>query len=50
MVTSQGYHGDVKHIPERHQSVAPPPSVLLVFAGLIVIMGVIYVVVALAAD
>jgi hypothetical protein len=40
----------VKHIPERHQSVAPPSSVLLIFAGLIVILGVIYVVVALAAD
>jgi hypothetical protein len=41
--------GDVKHVPERHQSVTPPPSVLLMFAGLVAVMVVIYVVVALAA-
>ncbi|MGH8891753.1 MAG: hypothetical protein ACRDWY_00355 [Actinomycetes bacterium] len=40
----------MKHIPERHQSVMPPLSVLLTFAGLIVMMGVIYLVVALAAE
>ena len=40
---------DVKHVPERHQSVTPPPSVLLMFAGLVAVMVVIYVVVALAA-
>lgn len=40
----------MKHIPERHQSIVPPPSVLLVFAGLILVMGVIYTVVALAAN
>lgn len=40
----------MKHIPERHQSIAPPPSVLALFAALIVVMGVIYTVVALAAD
>jgi hypothetical protein len=40
----------VKHIPERHQSVAPPPSVLMIFAGLILVMVVIYTVVALAAE
>jgi hypothetical protein len=40
----------VKHIPERHQSVMPPASVLLIFAGLIAVMVVIYTVVALAAE
>lgn len=40
----------VKHIPQRHQSILPPPSVLLIFAGLIMVMVVIYTVVALAAD
>lgn len=40
----------MKHVPERHQSITPPRSVLAVFAGLIVVMIVIYAVVALAAD
>jgi hypothetical protein len=39
----------VKHVPERHQSIVPPTPVMLMFAGLIVVMGVIYAVVALAA-
>lgn len=38
----------MKHIPERHQSVMPTMSVLLAYAALIALMGVIYVVVALA--
>jgi hypothetical protein len=39
----------VKHVPERHQSIVPPTPVMLMFAGLIAVMGVIYAVVALAA-
>jgi hypothetical protein len=39
----------MKHLPERHQSIVPPPSVLLAFAAVFVLMAVIWVVVA-AAD
>lgn len=38
----------MKHLPERHQSVAPPMSVLVMLAGLAVVMAVVYVVVAMA--
>jgi hypothetical protein len=40
----------MKHIPERHQSIVPPPSVLLAFAALLLLMAVIWTVVSLAAD
>jgi hypothetical protein len=40
----------MKHLPERHQSIVPPPSVLLAFAAVFVLMAVIWVVVAMAAD
>ena len=38
----------MKHLPERHQSIVPPPSVLLAFAMVFVLMAVIWVVVAMA--
>lgn len=39
----------MKHVPERHQSIAPPMSVVAIFAALAVVMAVIYVVVAAAS-
>lgn len=38
------------HIPERHQSVAPPPSFVLTIAAIVTLMAIIYTVVALAAN
>lgn len=38
----------MRHLPERHQSIAPPPAVLLSIAGVIVLLGIVWVVVALA--
>lgn len=40
----------MKHLPEQHQSIAPTPSVILSIAAVIVLMGVIWLVVSLAAD
>jgi len=38
----------MKHLPERHQSIAPPASVILSIAAIFVLMGIVWVVVALA--
>lgn len=38
----------MKHIPERHQSVAPPPSFIAAISMIITLMAIIYLVVALA--
>ena len=38
----------MKHIPERHQSVAPTPSFLFTIGAIIVLMAIIFTVVALA--
>jgi hypothetical protein len=38
----------MKHLPDRHQSIAPPPSVILSIAGVIVLMAIVWVVVAMA--
>ena len=40
----------MKHLPERHQSIAPTPSVLLALGAVFVLMAVIWVVVGLAAN
>jgi hypothetical protein len=39
----------MKHIPERHQSIAPSPSVWLGLGAILLVMTVVWVVVALAA-
>lgn len=36
------------HIPERHQSVAPPPAFIATIALIVALMVVIYTAVALA--
>lgn len=38
----------MKHIPERHQSVAPSPSFLFTIGAIVFLMAVIFTVVALA--
>lgn len=38
----------MKHVPERHQSVLPPMAFRFTIAGIIALMGIIYMVVALA--
>jgi hypothetical protein len=38
----------MKHVPESHQSIVPPPSVILSIAFIAVLMGVVAFVVALA--
>ena len=43
------YHGDMKHLPERHQSIAPTPSVWLALVAIAVVMAITWVVVGLAA-
>lgn len=40
----------MKHIPERHQSVVPPPSIMFTIFAILALMVVIYVSVSLAAD
>ena len=43
------YHGDMKHVPEQHQSIAPTPAVWLALAAVAVVMAVVWVVVGLAS-
>lgn len=38
----------MKHIPERHQSVAPSPSILFTIGVIVVLMAIVYTAVALA--
>lgn len=38
----------MKHIPERHQSVSPPPAFVATIGAIITLMIIVYVVVALA--
>jgi hypothetical protein len=38
----------MKHLPERHQSIAPPPSVIISIAAIVVLMAVVWVVVSMA--
>lgn len=38
----------MKHIPERHQSVAPPPSIMVTIFGIFALMVIIYISVSLA--
>lgn len=38
----------MKHIPERHQSVVPPPAFVFTIGAILLLMVVIFVVVALA--
>ena len=40
----------MKHLPERHQSIAPTPSVWLALGAIFLVMAIIWVVVGLAAD
>jgi len=40
----------MKHLPERHQSIAPSRSVVIMLAALVVVMAVVYIVVAMAID
>jgi hypothetical protein len=48
-VADRAYHGGMRHLPERHQSIAPTPSVWLALGAVAVVMAVIWVVVGLAA-
>jgi hypothetical protein len=43
------YHRGMKHIPQRHQSIAPPRAFVLTIVAIVVLMAIIYVVVALAS-
>lgn len=38
----------MKHVPEPHQSIAPPPSVIIAIAFIVVLMTVVWFVVAWA--
>lgn len=38
----------MRHLPERHQSIAPTPSVILSIGAVVVLMVVIWVVVSMA--
>lgn len=38
----------MKHVPQRHQSVAPPPAFIAVMGIIVVFMVIIYGVVAMA--
>lgn len=38
----------MRHIPEAHQSVAPDRTVAIILAAIVVLMGIIWSVVALA--
>ena len=38
----------MKHLPEAHQSIAPDRAVVIILAGIVLTMAVIWVVVSLA--
>ena len=38
----------MKHVPERHQSVIPPPAFIATIAGIVALMAIVFVVVAWA--
>ena len=38
----------MKHVPEPHQSIAPPPSVIISICFIVVLMAIVWVVVAWA--